>query len=146
MTNKHIVDITIIWPDDAWEAEVEQEYLLNCLKGIKEHFQQYPIKGHDHKLTLTNSLGRVYAEVHVNPVKETRENFHSGWIKCEAIRLARKDVKAEMMRQGIKVTRVKPADITRAAKTLLIEHRDEYLKQAEENYKARPTTSYIRED
>jgi len=70
MSNKHIVDITIVWPDDKWEPQAEQDYLLNCLEGVKEYFEEFPIQNKEQKLTLTNSLGRVYAEIHVNPCKQ----------------------------------------------------------------------------
>lgn len=69
MSNQHIVDITIIWPDNKWEPETEQEYILSCLQGVREHFEHHPIQNTDLKLTLSNALGRIYAEVHVNPCR-----------------------------------------------------------------------------
>lgn len=48
--NQHIVDVTIIWPDDKWDSIDEQAYLLNCLQGVQEHFIQHPI-------TYTNQTG-----------------------------------------------------------------------------------------
>jgi hypothetical protein len=67
--NQHVVDITIIWPDDKWEQGAEQEYILSCLQGVIDSFKRNPIRKEDHKRTVINAFGRVYAEVHITPCK-----------------------------------------------------------------------------
>lgn len=65
---QHIADITIIWPDDRWEQEVEQSYLLNALRGVVEHFEQVPIVNREHTRELFNPLGRKYANIVISPI------------------------------------------------------------------------------
>ena len=73
-TNKHIVEVTIIWPDDQWGgSKLENQYLVGCLIGVQEFFEKNPIERRDKKLTLTNRLGRTYAEIEVNVCKLERE-------------------------------------------------------------------------
>ncbi len=68
--NQHVVDITIIWPDNVWEARAENEYLKSCLEGVSEHFEAYPLGEKEEKfITLENKFGRTYAEIHVSPCK-----------------------------------------------------------------------------
>jgi hypothetical protein len=70
MANQHIVEITIIWPDDKWEDDVtENEYLANCFLGVADHFFENPIKNKEERRTLTNRLGRNYAEIHISPCR-----------------------------------------------------------------------------
>lgn len=67
--NQHIVEVTVIWPDDKWNNADENAYLISSLTGILEHFQSHPISNREEKRELVNTLGRVYAEIHVSPGK-----------------------------------------------------------------------------
>lgn len=67
--NQHIVEITIIWPDDKWEDDVESTYLDGCLEAMREHLQDNPIQNREEKRTIVNARGRVYAEIHISPCK-----------------------------------------------------------------------------
>lgn len=70
MANQHVLDVTIIWPDDKWEPEAEKDYITNALLGVAEHFEKHPIVDkREAKRTISNKFGRVYAEVHFNPCK-----------------------------------------------------------------------------
>lgn len=69
MSNQHIVDITVIWPDDKWNQADENAYLISCLKGLLEHFEARPIHNREETRDLVNTLGRRYAEIHISPCK-----------------------------------------------------------------------------
>lgn len=69
MTNQHIVDITIIWPDDKWEDQTENDYLISSLKGVIEHFKRHPIQNRERTMHIANVHGRVFAEIHVSPCR-----------------------------------------------------------------------------
>jgi hypothetical protein len=70
MSNKHVVDITIIWPDDKWQPAAEQAYIASALEGVVEYFRDHPIENREYKPMLMNKFGRVYAELHINPARE----------------------------------------------------------------------------
>jgi hypothetical protein len=70
MKNANVATIQINWPDDKWDTPVEQEYLLNCLRGVIEHLEQHPLTGPDTNRTITNKFGRVYAEIEMVSCKQ----------------------------------------------------------------------------
>lgn len=67
--NQHVVTIQIFWPDDKWERETEQDYLIHCLQEVLEYIEDHVIKNQHYTQSLHNMYGRKFAEIEVNPAR-----------------------------------------------------------------------------